>query len=401
MAFVQFETATVRERHTVVERTQTRGTSMPQQRQRDLVSRYMPPLALVSQDGLTTPGVAAMRRDAATTYLAPRAERGGGNASASGNDDIGAAASLSWSGAQQRRAPAAAAPRPAPYATTPLPSRPVPYATVPPPALLPAVDAARARQQLYAGGSGDGDDESPAVRGGGGPAAAAPQPAVAEPARRLGRCTICSSEQFHLKMMHDRTLSVAAHGDKRARAAVVRRVTDFTTQIFELERTLSLTQTDDVVFRAMLDARRLFVEDVLERHRLPYERWSMDALRRHYAPRGGCHFDLERTLQSRLDAMTDLHELVERRTLVSIDADGNEKVDQKAVDSLVKIDARIEKLAYAVADAKRRRIAVDGAGENARALVSALADAQQVALGGRVALDAAHAARTMHSVGSF
>jgi len=101
-------------------------------------------------------------------------------------------------------------------------------------------------------------------------------------------CPLCWEEQPHLN-------------DSAMQTAMAGRMSDFRRIIFRFERMMAGRQADAVIFRGMLELRRLYVERDLERYSdNRFQRWTLAMLQRHYSPLSGHRFDVMRELGEEL-----------------------------------------------------------------------------------------------------
>jgi len=123
------------------------------------------------------------------------------------------------------------------------------------------------RPDTGGGGGGDGDDD-------------------------ISACPLCWEEQPYIE-------------DTSMRTAMSERMNDFRRIIFRFERMMAGHQNDEIIFRGMLELRRMYIENDLERYSSDghFQRWTLDMLRRHYSPLNGHRFDIVRELDAELNDM--------------------------------------------------------------------------------------------------
>lgn len=80
----------------------------------------------------------------------------------------------------------------------------------------------------------------------------------------------------------------------------------------------------------MLVLRRAFVERTLRDHGIETRLWTLDALRRHYAPVGGHTFDPIRTLMAELQELAFAEQMLMKHALFIASGDGSELGDPEA-----------------------------------------------------------------------
>lgn len=145
-------------------------------------------------------------------------------------------------------------------------------------------------------------------RGGGIEALASERAAAAVSTGHIARCAVCWEQQEH----DDAFADVAESTRRSALAESTRR---FRSIIFAFERRLRGRAHDDIVFEGMLTLRRAFVERPLREHNERYRVWTLDMLRRHFAPIGGHIYDPVRILRSELDEMGQMASMVMKHAL--------------------------------------------------------------------------------------
>ncbi len=193
-------------------------------------------------------------------------------------------------------------------------------------------------------------------------------------------CPICIEEQYYLRCLKK---TRAGGGDARSQALTVKQTLEFQKEIFELERMLSLSQSDETVFSSMLRARRIYVERFLDKHSIGYTPWTLDMLRRHYDVRSPKrhHFDAERLLIDNLDRATEVVDQIRATSLISVNPDdGSKRVDLKAAAELRQWSRRRQDVIVEIARCKRERATAVPPGDLARAIAAALRTTETITL---------------------
>ena len=108
----------------------------------------------------------------------------------------------------------------------------------------------------------------------------------------VATCPLCWEEQPYIE-------------DTSMRTAMSERMNDFRRIIFRFERMMAGHQNDEVIFRGMLELRKMYIENDLERYSADgrFQRWTLEMLRRHYSPLNGHRFDIVRELDAELTDM--------------------------------------------------------------------------------------------------
>ena len=167
-------------------------------------------------------------------------------------------------------------------------------------------------------------DPRSAVPETGPPALRAAAAASVKRAEAVRDCPLCWDEQPFL-------------GRAASSSAMQQKVQDFRRLIFNFERGLSGLQNDEVIFRGMLDLRRLFIEGWLRDHGHAFTPWTMDMLRAHYDPVNGHRFDVVRLLTSELDDMRLMKQWTMEHGMFVDSGDGTHMFNLRAVGERLKI----------------------------------------------------------------
>jgi len=200
--------------------------------------------------------------------------------------------------------------------------------------------------------------------------------------REIRECPLCSDEPYYVRCLASRS------GDARAVATVVNQTQMFQREIFDLERTLSLSVSDETVFQSMLTARQTIIERILDRFSFAYRPWTLATIRRHYDVRRGHRYDPERLMLRELDTFTMVQDDLESSTLRSVNPDdGSVRIDIKVVEVMLKTSKRKVEIIDAIAKMRRMRASADLGNDRAATIVQHLRAAEQMTLGASARAD--------------
>lgn len=183
-------------------------------------------------------------------------------------------------------------------------------------------------------------------------------------------CPICWEQQNFL-MRDTRPRGGASADVQQSQGAMVQKITDYRKVIFDLEVSLRTVQNDAIVWKAMLLARREYIERYLIEYGVPFTAWTREILETHYDVRNGHTFDLERDYRMEERDMRKIQTKIVKNALYMKtppgdvqshsggggggEDDGNLAINLRSAEMIIKLSKRRQELNKAIEECVKGR----------------------------------------------